>query len=653
MATLPQAIVTIDDEAGALAGGTDLVTVMACVELNADVTPRVFSSTTALLDQHGYTPGVDYCALHFEETGKPVIFIGLPKVTAGTIGRLNATGNTGSSAVTVAAGSNGVLENVDGTFTVVTGGTVGTSQIVGDLSLDGGRTTKRIRIGTASSYAIPYVGQTLNLGAGTLVAGDIALRWSTTAPRWDQAGILAARTALAAQTKQMRSWLVEGELLVAQDATDVLAQVNAYETSNERFVFARTQVRDRRTQAAMSRVQVSMTGAATITFAEVGPTGDTITRSVGSFVTEGFAVGMAITVAGSTLNNFTHAKITAVSALVLTLDTQDLTAEGPASGVTITGSHGLTFAEVGATADTITRSGGSWLADGFAVGDTVTITGTASNNVSGAIAALTATVLTFNTTDLAAELIGSYSVTITAGETDSQWVAAMDTAFASIDDKLRIDIAAGRAFKRSAITGWLFRRPAMWAASLREYQHDVQIPCWRKEDGPLDGWSVEDDEGTTVEHDERVSGGLLLPRFTCLRTYSNGPAGVFVALSLTRALEGSLLSRTHNVAVTNVACSVVHAETENAIGMVLELDSVGHATPASLRVLEDRVNSALAINLLQRKSEGPRASSAAWKASTSDILNVPGAELTGVLDLRLGATLEKIRTRVRVQTAGS
>jgi hypothetical protein len=56
---------------------------------------------------------------------------------------------------------------------------------------------------------------------------------------------------------------------------------------------------------------------------------------------------------------------------------------------------------------------------------------------------------------------------------------------------------------------------------------------------------------------------------------------------------------------------------------------------------------------LQRKSEGPRASGAAWKASTSDILNVPDAELTGVLDLRLGATLEKIRTRVRIQTAGS
>jgi hypothetical protein len=352
-------------------------------------------------------------------------------------------------------------------------------------------------------------------------------------------------------------------------------------------------------------------------------------------------------------NNVTG-PIAALSATVITLWHDGPRGRGP--GVELlgyVGSHGLTFAEVGGTGDTITRSGGSWLADGFAVGDVVTITGTASNNVTGPIAALTATVLTFDTTDLAAEVIGSGAVvTITAGEEDADWVAAMDHDFGSIDSEHRIDLGAGRGRKLSPITGWRFRRPVMWAASIREYQHDVQIPVWRKADGPCSGWTLDDAEGNVDEHDERTDGGLLAARFTCFRSYANGPRGAFIALSLTRAVEGSLLSRTHNMAVANIASSVCQSETENAIGQVLELNSDGTGTEASLVVLEERVNSALAIALLQRKLEGPRASGAKWKASRSDVLNVPEAELTGTLDLLLNGTLEKISTRVRVQTAG-
>jgi len=653
MADLPEATVQIDDEAGALAGGTDLLTVFACVEKNADLVPRVFAGAKGLLTKHGYSPGVDYCAHHFEETKKPVIFIGLPTVTAGTIGRVNSSGNTGSCVISAAAGSAGVLEEVDLELTVAEGGggTIGTDPITFLLSLDGGRTKKKTRLGTASSYTIAYVGIVLSFGAGTLVAGDVAFKCKTTAPRWDQAGLQAAREALVAKQLQSRSWLIVGDCLVKDDASNVLTEAKAYETSNDRFVFARAQVRDRKPSPEMSRTSVRMTGSPTLTFAEVGGTGDTITRSGGSWITDGFAVGMVVTVAGSVSNNVTG-PIASLTATVLTFGTTDLAAEGPVSDCTVTGSYGLTFAEVGSTGDTITRSGGSWLADGFAVGDVVTVAGTASNNVTGAIAALSATVLTFGTTDLAAEVIGTASVTITAGEDDPTWVGAIDSTFGTIDAEPRIDLGAGRGPKLSKITGWRFRRPVQWAASLREYSHDVQIPCWRKSDGPLSGWDLEDAEGNTVEHDERVDGGLLAARFTCFRTYANGPRGAFIALSLTRATEGSLLSRTHNLAVADIACAVAQAETENAIGEVLELNADGTGREASLVVLEEKVNSALAIALLQRKKEGPRASSARWKASRTDVLNVTEAELTGTLNLLLNGTLEKITTRVRVQTAG-
>lgn len=482
MATLPEARVVIDDEAGALAGGTDLLTVIACVAQNADGIPRVFASTKGLLTKHGYSAGVDYCASHFEETRKPVIFVPIPSAAVGTISAVDSTGKTGTSAITVTGPP---ADEVSAIATVTTGGTVGTAGIEIALSLDGGRSTKAIRLGTGNSYAIPYLGITLHFGAGTLVTGDV-VKFAATAPHWDQAGLAAARAALVAQQKQSRSWLVIGDLAAGTDAANVLAEVNAYETANDRFIFARAQVRDR--------------------------------------------------------------------------------------------------------------------------------------NV---------------------------------GEDDPTWVAAIGTAFSSIDAQRRIDLGAGRGFKLSPITGWRMRRPVQWAASIREYQHDVQIPTFRKSDGPLDGWSLEDANGQIVEHDERSDGGLLAARFTCFRTFANGPAGCFIALSLTRASEGSLLSRTHNMAVADVACSVCQAETENAIGQVLELNKDGTGTDASLVVLEERVNSALAIALLQAKTEGKRASAAKWQASRTDILNEAPAELTGTLDLRLGATLEKISTRVRVATAGS
>ncbi|MCL2724853.1 MAG: hypothetical protein FWD69_10500 [Polyangiaceae bacterium] len=238
-------------------------------------------------------------------------------------------------------------------------------------------------------------------------------------------------------------------------------------------------------------------------------------------------------------------------------------------------------------------------------------------------------------------------------QTWAQYVSACDLAFASIDGQRRIDLSLGRARGVSTITGWKFRRPASWVASLREYQHDVQIPSWRKTDGPSKRWDMTDGQGHVVEYDDRTIGGALAARFTCLRTWANGPNGTFVALSLTRAVEGSLLSRTHNMQVANVACTTVQAAAEDAIGQTPILNDDGTATSESLQKIEERVNTQLQIALLQNRTEGPRASNAVWSASKTDILNVVPAWLTGVLDLNLNGTLERIDTRVRIMSAGA
>jgi len=427
MPTLPSATTTLSEQAAASAGGVELLVVMAAVPTAADITPRIFANPAAIIDKHGYSEGAEYAALHIAETGKPLCFVGLPIQTAGVVGRKNTTGNSDSSVVDVTVAASGSLAETDGIVTVITGGTIGTDQIMLGLSLDGGRSVKRVRLGTANSYTIPYVGLVLSFAAGDLTADDTVLTWHSTAPRWDTQGIEDARAALAAQQKQARSWLIIGDLTAKDDADDIVTEANAYETENDRFTLARVQLRDHLPAATLSHTTVRMTGTNTVTFAEVGGTGDTITRSAGSFITDGFAVGDIITVTGTTNNNFVGAsKITGVSATVLTLGSDDLVDEGPVSAVTITATGSLVFLEVGGTGDTITRTRGSWIADGFAVGDLVTVAGSGSNNfvATAGIATLTNTVMTFDTTDLANETIGSVLVTITAGESKAEWIAS-------------------------------------------------------------------------------------------------------------------------------------------------------------------------------------------------------------------------------------
>lgn len=650
MPTIPDANVSISATANALAGGTGYCIVVAPVSKNADTTPRVYSSGKGILDQHDYAPGVDYGTCHIGETRKPIIFVGIPIATPGVVGRQDGSRVAGSSAISVAAGASGALEEVDAIVTITSAGTVGQPGIKGTISMDGGTTEKAFSLGAATSYVIPYLGLTLSFTGGDLHVGDV-YTFSTTAPMWDQAGIEGARAALAAQQNPARSWMAIGDVPTHTVAGFVTSAINNYETSKKRFSYARVQVRDRLPLASMARQTVRMTGAATLTFAEVGGTGDTITRSTGSWIDDGFAVGMFFTVSGSVSNNVSD-KIASLSATVITLGSTDLAAEGPVAGVVVVASPAITFAEVGGTGDTITRSGGgSWLDDGFAAGDILTIAGTGSNNVTtDAIVSVTSTVITLNTTDLAAEVIGSRSFTITKGETMAAWVSAMATEFASVSGQKRVSLGLGRLRHASPITGWELRRPVQWAASIREYQHDVHHPTWAKADGPLKDWSNTDEHNNVVEYDEDTDGGALAAGFTCARTWGNGPVGPFIAMDLTRDTEGSTLSLVHNLAVANVFCTVVQATTEDVIGQTPVLNDDGTATSAALQVIEEKINSAVKQALLREfvPGEGPRASLAVWEANATDDLRPVDATLTGAGDLVVNGTVVHVNTQVAV-----
>ena len=649
MATLPSANTAVQDTAAAVASGIDTIALWSPCAVSADGVPRLFGSAAAIYAQHGYCEGVEYAALHAARTRKPILFSGLPIATPGAVGRVNTGGNTGTSVASVAAGSSGVLAEHEGRVTVLTGGTVGTNQIVLGVSLDDGTTVRRVRLGTATSYALPFVGVTLSLTAGgTLVAGDTIITWYGSAPKSDATGWATARAALAAQLRGCRTVLLCGDLDTATEAQALVDEMNSYETANERFTLVRASVLDRAPLAAMGAHTYRMTGTPTITFAEVGDTGDTITRGdAGSFIADGFAVGDLITVTGSTGNNITAA-LAGVAASVLTLGADDLVAEGPVSGVTIVGHEALVFDAAGGT---VTRSRGSWLDDGFRVGDSVTVAGSVSNDGTRTVAAVTDAVLDLGD-GLVNETIRADAVTVTAGQTKAAWMAAIDAEFASVDAQPRIDLSAGRGRVMSPFSLWARRTPAGWFASCREYQHDLHVATWRKSDGPV-GASLLDSNGNLVEWDDSVDGGAgCAARFTTLRTWANGPGGAFVAMSLTRAADASLLSQTHNAAVVNLACMTVQLATENVIGRSLTLNADGTATREALNTIATEVNAALGLALLTSRGEGPRASSATWTPSSTDVLNVAEAVLTGVLDLNLNGTIHSVDTRVRVVSGG-
>ncbi len=143
-------------------------------------------------------------------------------------------------------------------------------------------------------------------------------------------------------------------------------------------------------------------------------TGGTITRTDGgNWVGQGFAIGQAITITGSTVDATASGQtdiITGITGSTITLATQDtIVADGTsAAPKTVTLQHNTTdsqdavkgyfTASTTTTAGSITRTdGGNWLTDGFAVGQTILVAGSANDSTQGAtfytVTGITSTVL--------------------------------------------------------------------------------------------------------------------------------------------------------------------------------------------------------------------------------------------------------------------
>lgn len=305
MATLPSAKATSDDSGAGVGLAGDYICILSCSPLGTANDIQIFNAVQDDLDRFGDCDGVDAASHIVEITRKPYMRGKLATATEGALGPIDTRGVSGTSVVSF---SGTPTDEEDIVVKVVNGGTVGVNGITIKTSRDGGDTWGgTIRLGTATAYAIPRTGLTVAFGAGTLVAGDVA-KAKGFGPTFDGAGLTAMFTALFAHPQKPRALLLCGEAAAGSDIDAIITEIEAFESARGRHTVVIHSLRDRYTDAVTR-------GVADIDF----DAADTITRSAGSFVADGWKVGMVVTISGTANNNGTGHVVSAVTASVLTV----------------------------------------------------------------------------------------------------------------------------------------------------------------------------------------------------------------------------------------------------------------------------------------------------------------------------------------------
>lgn len=325
MATLPSATARYSDTGAGVAVDTNLMAIFSCSQSGTAGTVRYYTKVQDQADDTGYGEGLELAAHHVERNRQGYLFGKLASAVAGAIGPVDVTGVTGTSVVTF-TGTPYDDEHI--VLDVVTGCTIGTAGGEIKVSRDGGRTYGGvIRLGTATTYAIPNSGITANFAAGTLVADDRAIAYCAS-PKWDATGLAAVFDALKAQAKLPRIIVICGDVDEASDVQTVIDEIEAYETESDRRSIVLCQLRDQRSPAKMQGEPSDI---------DFDAVGHTITRNTGSWVTDGFKVGMTVVVSGTTsgTNDGTAGVLTNVTATVLTF-ASGIAAQTNQDGATVT-----------------------------------------------------------------------------------------------------------------------------------------------------------------------------------------------------------------------------------------------------------------------------------------------------------------------------
>jgi len=197
-----------------IAGQTPII--IGCSSTGTAATVKAYAGNqpAAIIADWGYGP-MPQQAARLSSKGIAVAVCRTASTTAGAQTAVTFTG-TGTSVVTTTGNS---FDTYRVQFLVVTGGTIGVAGISFQISLDGGETFGAItRLGTANTYAIPNTGITLNFGAGTLVAADLA-KFSATEPKW------------AAGTDLLNALTAASNSAIPWDFPHIVGSMNATESA--------------------------------------------------------------------------------------------------------------------------------------------------------------------------------------------------------------------------------------------------------------------------------------------------------------------------------------------------------------------------------------------------------------------------------------
>jgi len=235
----------------AVPGGGNVMVVVGVSSAGAPNVPTQSQNPATFITAYGVGPGPQLAANIASNTGNPVIFIKAQTASAGTNTTVQSSVPGGSTSAVTLTGT--PFDTYYGKVSVLTGGTIGASGIVLAISLDATRTTLvTVQLGTATTYAIPNTGLTLNFAAGTLVAGD-TFGWISTEPLWSDAGLQSALQSLMTVALAFEDIMIPGGSTAASGAgcagavpADVTA-IDGYATTlfnNRRYTRILLQARD-------------------------------------------------------------------------------------------------------------------------------------------------------------------------------------------------------------------------------------------------------------------------------------------------------------------------------------------------------------------------------------------------------------------------
>lgn len=242
--TIPTVSITVSDNGANVANQIpqqNVQVVMGCSVAGTAAVPVATTNPNTIQSTFTAGPLVEAAGL-VTQAGGTVIAMRLTQTAAGTATAVVPVVTGGSTCVLTLTldGTVGAYDDYYVRILCTYGGTRGTTGIQFKVSLDAGRNYGSIvSLGTATTYVISGTGITVNIAAGTMVAGDY-WSFSTTAPAWDSTSLTAAITALANSAYGVSGW---GSMhLVGVASATIVANAQTYleALTGSKYIYSRT-----------------------------------------------------------------------------------------------------------------------------------------------------------------------------------------------------------------------------------------------------------------------------------------------------------------------------------------------------------------------------------------------------------------------------